>query len=137
MSVIVNIIEIKDPEPVFVGESIGYSVKFDCSLVNGVAILIGENPQVGNSFSVETGYKSVSNFRALDARHTDTIRTGNNPGDYFIVGTVKYQDEHLVSVYVSNLRFDLDPLEIGRIVLEPGQSVEFELQGLSLWDENI
>lgn len=94
---IVNIFEINETDPVFIGESIGYSVKFNCSIVTGVAILIGENPRVGNRISVETGYKSVSKFRALNGRHADTIRAAENPGDYLIVGTVKHLDEHLVT----------------------------------------
>ncbi len=144
-------------EQCLVGGSPGfpaYRVHFTAAMMRGYAWLVwsGETPPPQGDYSVETGMEAIRGFQVVppDMDRQASIHPLTTPGDYRVSGRVEAVwpgDDGGVSwgayVRVGDCSFTVnsDDLSGGPdnqgLRLRKGDWVEFEVGGLSLWDENL
>lgn len=132
----VNILEIDSSKPISLGFTQAYMGKFNCSLTSGTAMLVGNNLEPGKTISVETDFKRVSKIKLNDQPGVQEMKESSKKGDYFIRGIVIQQAYDAIQVDCG-FKFNLEPMNFGNTKPQIGQSVEFVVHELSLWDQNL
>ena len=140
----IKIVNIDCSKVIQVGDTaLGYKGEFTCPIVSGAAIFVPYSGREeclvpGVSLSVETSQEGVSNFRILSTHSEHSITPLDQAGDYCIIGTVSLNgDNEVFYIDVGDFNFIVDIDESEGIIPQKGDTVEFIIHGLSLWDENI
>ena len=140
----IEIITIDRSEVLQVGDTgLGYWGKFACTMVSGTAIIVPysnrEDSLVpGASLSVETSQEGVANFEILPYQRDHSIIPLEKAGDYRVIGTVDLSgDDEVFYIDAGGFTFTVDIDETKGIIPQKGDTVQFNLHSLTLWDENI
>ena len=140
---IIKIVNIDKSNEIIIDDiSLGYKCEFTCSLVSGVAVVVPyENREdflePGAILSVETSQNEITNFAIVSDSIEHSITRLSQGHNFYVVGTVSLNgDNEVFWVDVGNFTFILDIEDTKGIKPKLGDSVEFCLNGLILWDEN-
>lgn len=140
----IEIVSLDRSKVILVGDTaLGYKGKFTCPIVSGAAILVSctgreETLVLRASLSVETSQEGVTNFVILSNQSDHSIIPLDQAGDYRVIGTVSLNgDDEVFYIDVGDFTFIVDIDETEGIIPQKGDTVEFILHGLTLWDENI
>ena len=137
----ITVITVDPNEPALVRgtSALGWRGKFGCPLVVGEAVFIparGHEDRLrsGAMINVETGHESISEFKIL-SEVADGMRPLDCAGDYAVCGHIVHvAPQGIARVSVRGLTFELERSELNDTTPKVGDSVEFLLHGLSLWD---
>ena len=147
MKIFIDEIDPRDLKPLGCTNMIGYPAHFRCAMFHGWARFVpaDENVQtyLDNEIDVEIAHESIGCLRTgVDRQHQ--IVPLAEAFSYHVRGEVKTISHHsepmgnrTTYVVAGDAAFALSLADLGNLRPSEGDAVEFDVHGLSLWDESI
>ena len=134
----ITITDIDSSNRISFGAGVGCQGNFSCPMVSGSALIVSSDESrlaTGASLAVSTDHDVVDNFRAALSGAPPYVRPLKKSGSFEVRGVVKRISGDVIQVAAGDLEFSLSILDTEGDVPSPGQTCEFNVHGLSLWDQ--
>lgn len=147
MKIVIDEIDSSDPKPLGFTSMLGYPAHFRCAMFHGWARFVpaDENAQayLNNEIDVEIAHESIDCLRVGADRQHQIVPLAE-AFSYHVRGEVKTISHHsepmgnrTTYVVAGEAAFALSLADLGNLRPSEGDAVEFDVHGLSLWDESI
>ena len=147
MKIFIDEIDPSDPKPIGFTNMLGYPAHFRCAMFHGWARFVpaDENVQayLNNELDVEIAHERISCLRPSTDRQHQIVPLAE-AFSYHVRGEVKAIAHHSEPIgnrttylVAGDAAFSLPVADLGSLRPSEGDVVEFDVHGLSLWDESI
>jgi hypothetical protein len=147
VKIFIDGIKFDEPKPLGCTNMTSYPTHFKCPMFHGWARFVPADedlePYINNEIDVEIAHERVDHLRmSADRQHQVVPRS--DAFSYHVRGEVKTIVNHTelpgnrtTYVVAGDAAFALSLADLGNLRPSEGDTVEFEVHGLSLWDESI
>lgn len=147
MKIFIDKINFSEPKPLGCTSMASYPAHFKCAMFHGWARFIPANENLesylNTEIDVEVAHESVDCFSTSGDRQHQVVPL-SAAFSYHVRGEVKKIAHHpepggnrTTYVVAGDVAFALSLADLGSLRPSEGDAVEFDVHGLSLWDESI